>query len=76
MKEINDLQEENANLKKTIADKDVLIQSLRNSQAAVNAVEAFNQVTVFLEVIMEKQTEKEETQYNKLGERNENLLPN
>lgn len=75
-KEINDLQEENANLKKTIADKDVLIQSLRNSQAAVNAVEAFNQVTVFLEEIMEKQAEKEETQYNKLGERNENLLPN
>ena len=68
--ENNGLQVENTKLKETIADKDALIQSLKNSQAAVNAVETLKQVTVLLEEIKGKEAEKEEIQYNKNDDKN------
>ena len=54
----------------TIADKDALIQSVKNSQVAVNAVEALQQFTVLLEEIKGKEAEKEEMLYNMSGDKN------
>ena len=68
--EINGLRVENTKLNETIADKDALIQSLKNSQVAVNAVEALQQFTVLLEEIKGKEAEKEEMLYNMSGDKN------
>jgi len=68
--ENNGLRVENTKLNETIADKDALIQSLKNSQVAVNAVEALQQFTVLLEEIKGKEAEKEEMLYNMSGDKN------
>ena len=68
--EINGLRVENTKLNETIADKDALIQSLKNSQVAVNAVEALQKFTVLWEEIKGKEAEKEEMQYNMSGDKN------
>lgn len=68
--EINGLRVENTKLNETIADKDALIQSLKNSQVVVNAVEAMQKFTVLLEEIKGKEAEKEEMQYNMSGDKN------